>query len=78
MKKIICLSALVAGLLFLSACKKEECLKCTTTISGIATDQPEICDKEEEVLDAKEEEYRALVAAFANDGWETSITCTRQ
>lgn len=78
MKKISYLSALVGIVFFLSACNREECLKCTTIVSGVSTDQPEICDTDKDVLNAKEEEYKALVADFVNDGWEASVNCVRQ
>lgn len=74
---------LIPGIFFLvlmalPSCKKERCLKCTTEVNGIATDQPELCDTDKDLLDAKEAEYEALVADFVNDGWDASISCTRQ
>lgn len=53
-------------------------MKCTTTINSSSTQHPELCDKDKDVLNAQEEEYRALVEDFANDGWDVTVECIRQ
>ncbi len=79
MKKYLLWSfCFVALLAFLPACKKERCLKCTTTVSGVDQVQPEVCDTDQDVLDAEEEKLQNLVNDFVEMGWEASIDCSRQ
>ncbi len=75
MKKYIAFIALV---LALSACKKERCLKCTTTVSGVSTEQDEICDTDKDVLDAEQEKFELLIGDFVEMGWEATVNCVRQ